>query len=73
MLNETLEAEREYQKTLIEEYDRGYKKGFMDAKLEQQEQQWVPCMPTTMPDTDEELWSDYVLVTRRGYYPNGEE
>lgn len=55
MLNETLEAEREYQKTLMEEYDRGYKKGFADAKLEQQEQQWIPCMPTTMPDTDEEL------------------
>lgn len=39
MLNETLEAEREYRKTLTEEYDRGYKKGFADTKTEQK---WIP-------------------------------
>lgn len=31
MLNETLEAEREYRKDMKGEYNRGYQKGYADA------------------------------------------
>ena len=33
---------------------------------------WIPCSER-MPDTDYDLWSEPVLVTRKGKHPNGEE
>lgn len=64
------DVQRKFEESLLEEYERGYRQGFADAKSKQQ---WILCTPETMPDTDHELWSDHVLVTRKGHYPNGKE
>ena len=37
MLNETLEADREYQKSKLDAYEQGYKQGKADA-----EPHWIP-------------------------------
>jgi len=34
--------------------------------------EWV-SVKERLPETDYELWSDPVLVTRKAYYPNGEK
>lgn len=34
--------------------------------------EWIP-VKERLPETDYELWSDPVLVTRKAYYPNGEK
>lgn len=48
MLNETMEADREYQRALRDEYKRGYEKGRKDA---QSEQRWIPCKER-LPEED---------------------
>lgn len=72
MLDETMEADREYRKNLNEEYEKGYAKGKADA-----EKSWIP-VTERMPEEHEWLGtkrfgttkSDEVYVTFEN--PKGE-
>jgi hypothetical protein len=45
MLNETLEANRAYQRDKDDAYERGYKQGKADAELH-----WIPVTENTLPE-----------------------
>ena len=49
MINETLEADREYQRDKIDAYERGYKQGKADA-----ESHWIPCSER-LPEEDKDV------------------
>ena len=69
MLNETMEADREYRKSLNEEYEKGYAKGYAKGKADA-EKSWIP-VTERMPEEHEWLGtkrfgttkSDEVYVT----------
>ena len=64
MLNETMEADREYQRALRDEYKRGYKKGRKDA---QSKQRWIPCSER-LPKAKQKVlvqYADGSMATKR--------
>lgn len=49
MINETLEADRAYQRDKADAYERGYKQGKADA-----ESRWIPC-EERLPEEDKDV------------------
>lgn len=62
MLNETLEANRAYQKDKDDAYERGYKQGKADAELH-----WIPCSER-LPEVKQKVlvqYADESMATKR--------
>lgn len=53
-------------------HDIAYQNGYEHGKKDAEQDKWIPVTERP-PETDYELWSDPVFVTRRAYYPNGEK
>lgn len=62
MLNETMEADKEYQKTLRNEYKRGYEQDKKDAQ-----QRWIPIIER-LPEVKQKVlvqYADESMATKR--------
>ena len=59
MINETLEADRDYRKDKYEAYERGYAKGKADA-----EPHWIPVEQDT-PTEEDDYWCTFDAETGR--------